>query len=305
MAYSILEFSPETVHPSIHDIRAQYRLCALKYHPDKCKLPDANSRFCKIQEAYSHLMLIHKTHSDEETEMDDNTPDTGSDYSTLLKSYMSSFFSNMRDPDINQKLAMLAISKLLGLCEKRAAEYARKLDCETLAKIYDMMYKYKDAFHLSEQWLEIVNQILTEKMRDKQCVVLNPFLEDLQADNLYKISENGQTYIVPLWHPELIYDNNGADFIVHCCPVLPEHMEIDEHNNIYVHLTYSLLELWETPTVTVPFGNAPLSFSPSALFLSRKPQTICIPNAGISRINQKNMFDNTSRSNVMLVITIV
>lgn len=308
-AYQILEFIVGIEDASIQDIRAQYRRCALKYHPDKCKLPDAAARFCEIKEAYTYLESLHNTNTPNCEYMDDDddtTPDTDllTNYKTLVGKYIATLFRRVCDTDTKQKLARLAISKILGLCEKKATEYVRKLDCTTLSKIYEIMYEYKDAFHLSAQWLEVVKDIIAEKKNGEQCVLLNPFLEDLQADNLYRITENGRTYIVPLWHPELIYDNSGVDFIVRCCPVLPDNMELDEDNNVYVRLQYTLAELWGSEAMVVPFGNTTLSFYPSALYLSRKPQTICIQQAGISRINQTNVFDNSRRTNVLLVITI-
>ena len=311
LAYHILEITETSLPVSQNEIRDQYKLCALKYHPDKCKLPNATERFQDINDAYQYL----KTHATESIDYDihDAFPDDDdipmnthfNTYKELFGVYISRFFQNICGTESKERLAKLAISKIVGLCEKKATEYVRRFDEETLSKIYEILFKYKDAFHISDQWLSVVNDILSEKRKDKTCVILNPFLEDLLADNLYKITENGQHYIVPLWHPELVYDCSGSEFIVRCCPVLPEHMEIDDENNVYVHLEYTLHDLWNADSITVPFGNTQLSFEPKALNITRKPQTIGILGAGISRINQTDMFDNSLRTNVYLIITIV
>jgi curved DNA-binding protein CbpA len=59
-AYQVLEIhlSPDQPLPaniSLAKIREQYKICALKYHPDKCKLHNANQRFQEIQDAYEYL----------------------------------------------------------------------------------------------------------------------------------------------------------------------------------------------------------------------------------------------------------
>ena len=317
-------------NPSLAKIREQYKICALKYHPDKCKLYDANERFREVHDAYEYLKeysnpepnpkynskYTYDSFGDDEdgySSYDDDDEQTP-DYKKMIGAFLSKFIRNIwfedGDKSLQHKLAKLVITKILGLCEKKATEYVRRLDAKTLSNIYEILLKYQDAFHLSASWMETVAEILSEKINGETSILLNPFLEDLQLDNLYKITENGKTYIVPLWHPELVYDsgeNTCVDFTVRCCPVLPDHMEIDEHNNVIVKLQYSMKDLWERETNTqieVPFGKTVVSFLPSSLRLSRKPQTIRLVEQGISRINQTDMFDNTKRADVVLVITI-
>lgn len=282
---------------------------------------NANELFREIQTAYEYL----KEYSNPEPENgyssldddDDDDDDDGKtpDYKKLIGMYLSRFIRNIWCDDkteqtLSHKLAKLVITKILGLCEQKATEYVRRLDGNTLSKIYDILTKYRDAFHLSATWLDTVAEILSEKINGEKCILLNPVLEDLQADNLYKITEHGKTYIVPLWHPELVYDSGipSVDFTVRCCPVLPEHMEIDENNNVIIRLQYSIQDLWArnpASMVDVPFGKTSVSFAVSSLRLTRNPQTIRLVNKGISRINQTDMFDNTKRADVLLVISLI
>lgn len=292
---------------------------------------NANERFREILEAYEYLKEHSNTNTNQEPkskskygdddedvdsdvyDYEDDDDETIPDYKKMIGAFLSKFIRNIwfedGDKSLQHKLAKLVITKILGLCEKKATEYVRRLDAKTLSKIYEILLKYQDAFHLSVSWLETVAEILIEKINGETCILLNPFLEDLQVDNLYKITENGKTYIVPLWHPELVYDgeNTCVDFTVRCCPILPDHMEIDEHNNVIVKLQYSMKDLWERDTnvsVEVSFGKTIVSFLPSTLRLTRKPQTIRLVEQGISRINRTDMFDNTKRADVILVITI-
>ena len=282
---------------------------------------NANELFREIQTAYEYL----KEYSNPEPENgysslddddDDDDDDDGKtpDYKKLIGMYLSRFIRKIWCDDnteqtLSHKLAKLVITKILGLCEQKATEYVRRLDGKTLSNIYEILVKYRDAFHLSATWLDTVAEILAEKINGETCILLNPVLEDLQADNLYKITEHGKTYIVPLWHPELVYDSGipSVDFTVRCCPVLPEHMEIDENNNVIIRLQYSIQDLWArnpASMVDVPFGKTLVSFAMSSLRLTRNPQTIRLVNKGISRINQTDMFDNTKRADVLLVISL-
>ena len=304
---------------TLDEIKTQYKIFALKYHPDKNKDSDATERFQQIREAYEYLTKYHSnTDSGSSSDYGGSSSDYGSptdygspsdygsptDYKTMIGSFLSSVFFQQTDSetDIKTELCRLVVSKILGLCEKRALEYIEKIDRTTLGKIYVILEKYRDAFHISDAVMERILEILSKKT---ECVLLNPFLDDLMDDNLYKITENGQTFIVPLWHHELVYDNSGEDFMVRCCPVLPEHMEMDEDNNIYVYLTYSLSELWVKDTITVPFGKTTLECKTNQLYISNQPQTIRLRNRGISHIHPTSMFDNSVRKDVLLVIQIV
>lgn len=271
------------------EIKTQYRIYALKYHPDKNKDANATAKFREIQEAYEYLT----SHRESEDMMD---------YKTMIGSFLSNvFFQTEPAPDLKTELCRMIVSNILGLCEKKALEYIEKIDKTTLAKIHVILEKYRDAFHISDAIFAKLNEILS---KTTECVLLNPFLEDLMEDNLYKITENGNTFIVPLWHHELVYDNSGEDFLVRCCPVLPENMEIDEDNNVYVYLTYRLSELWGKDRMSVSFGKTTLEFLTIHLCLSEHPQTIRLRNKGISHIHPENMFDNSVRKDVLLIITI-
>ena len=55
--YQILELKPNA---SEIEIKKAYHNMAKIYHPDKCKLPDANERFQRIQSAYE-ILINNKT----------------------------------------------------------------------------------------------------------------------------------------------------------------------------------------------------------------------------------------------------
>jgi hypothetical protein len=114
-----------------------------------------------------------------------------------------------------------------------------------------------------------------------------------------------------------VYDISGADFTVRCCPILPEHIELDEQNNILVHLSYVVGELWNVSSVEVRLDTVmeentkrthpknglkkSVRFSPTELRLIPY-QTVILKNQGIPRIHTKHIYDVSVRSDIILHI---
>ena len=86
-------------------------------------------------------------------------------------------------------------------------------------------------------------EYFSNKIKNDECIILNPTIDDLLANNLYKLRVNDFTYIVPLWHHELVYDNSGNDIYVKCFPMLPDNVCIDDQNNIHIDCKYDIKEI--------------------------------------------------------------
>jgi hypothetical protein len=123
-------------------------------------------------------------------------------------------------------------------------------------------------------------------------------------DNLYKLVVNDQTYLIPLWHHELVYDNLGRDLYVKCNPMLPDHIKIDEMNNLIVSLKYNICDLLIMDSVNVLIGGREFSFQPKELKVINRQQ-ITFAGSGISRIHPKNVYDVSARADVILDISFV
>jgi hypothetical protein len=168
-------------------------------------------------------------------------------------------------------------------------------------KIYDFFLKYKDIFHFSDDFFKKFEDIISAKTN--KCIILNPFIDDLFENNLYKFTENGQVYYIPLWHHELIYDNIGCDMYVKCIPILPEHISIDSHNNIYVDLNIHIQDIWGKNTFEFNLGKNVFSIFIEKLKF-KEQQTIILQNQGISIMNLDNIFDVSKKSNIIVYLHI-
>jgi hypothetical protein len=296
LACQVLELEEKTDYED-NEIKKQYRMLALMYHPDKNPSSDAATKFQEIHTAYEFLMK----HNDQDTY------DSDEEKTTIPKdSYrwvLFSFLKNVLKTDAGNYLFYTILEKISGLCEKNALETLEKLDKKVLLKIHELLRKYKDALHFGQDFVEKVEELIKCKVAKDECIILNPILDDLFENNLYKLTVNGQLYIVPLWHNELVYDNSGCELCVKCNPMLPENIEIDRDNNIHVQLKYKIGDLWEREEVNVNVGRKTLVFYPKLLKM-KKTQTIILKEQGISRINTFDIYDVSRRSDVYLYLTL-
>lgn len=300
-AINILDIN-EKEEINIEKIKRQYRIKALMYHPDKNKTPNAAEKFVEVQTAYEYLVSFEQCDYDSDDEVDDEDQDGEIDKSSY-RWKMYSFIKSILKKESNNAIFYGVLQKISCICEDRAISLLESLDKAILLKVFEILKKYKDAFHFNDEFIEKIELLLKKRSENDECIVLNPSLEDLFENNLYKLSVGDQTYIVPLWHHELVYDNSGNDVYVKCCPFLPENMEIDNKNNLHVNMSYKVLDLWEKTSIKIELTkNRSIEFCPNELRFSSY-QTIIFTD-GISKINTQNVYEVSNRALIYLHIAI-
>jgi hypothetical protein len=303
--------SDEDITPEI--VKRQYRILALKYHPDKNQEPGSVSKFQEIQESYEFLRK-HTDHSSNyhsyndsyyDNSDSDNSTDTEDDVRsrTNYKTILFSFLKHILIPEKRNKLFYTILKQVTSTCEANSLELLNKLEKDNLIKVCEIITMNKDILHFSEEFIEEIKDMIQEKVKNDERIVLNPTLDDLFENNLYQLKINGFKYIVPLWHNELVYDNLGNDIYVKCIPILPNNIEIDEQNNIHVRQTYSIRDIWEKECLTIFVGKSRFYILRDTLKL-QKEQSFTFIKQGISRINTKNIYDIENKSDVTITITL-
>ena len=289
---------------NIEILKRQYRRKALQYHPDKNKSADASDKFNNIKNAYEFLMKYLDDPNIDEDFANPFDNMVKSEYTKILFSFLNNILgTDVQYQDIKSRIFYVIVNKIASCCENKAFELLEKLDKKILIKISEFFFKFKDIFHFSDDFLNNLEEMVSTKIKDDKCIILNPFLEDLFENNLYKLTENGNIYYIPLWHHELIYDNLGSDMYVKCVPILPEHISIDSHNNIHIELKYNIRELWGKTFIEFHLGKNTFSIFTENLKLKEK-QTIVLQNQGISIINLDNIFDISKKSNIVVYINL-
>ena len=283
-------------------IKKQYHRKALQLHPDKNKDNDASSQFQEVQNAYQYLYEKYNKNDVYDDVLDDESEyNRDGGYQNALYSFLKNIWNT---DETSQKIFYMIVSKIANCYEAKALEILYKIDRTMLIKIRTVFYTYKDVFHFSEDFLKALENVIEKKTQNDECIILNPFLDDLFENNLYKLVEKGGTFVIPLWHHELVYDNSGADLYINMSPILPENVVIDEKNDIHVHLKYNIQELWEKSVVHFELGKRLFGFAPEQLKLMRN-QTFFFYNSGISKINTENIYDITKKSDIIVHIEIV
>ena len=295
-AYNCLDLDINNQNITIDDIKRQYRLKALTYHPDKNSSPDATTQFQEIREAYEYV-LKHKGHVDY-TDDDIYLSRDGS-YKSIFMLFMKKVLEN----ESNQTAFYSIINRITNLCENKAIEMLKQLDKTVLIKTHKLLEKYKTAFHITETLIEKIGIIIKNKNVNDECILLNPTLGDLYENNLYKLIVNDETYIIPLWHHELVYENGDNDLYVNCIPDLPNNIDIDENNNIHIYIDYNIHDIWSLPVVHVNCHNECFPIQVSSLKMVEN-QTILFANKGITKINTKDIYDITKKGDVYIHIKI-
>lgn len=127
---------------------------------------------------------------------------------------------------------------------------------------------------------------------------MNPKIDDLFENNVYKLIIDKKKYIIPLWHDELTYEHNNNDIIIKNVPNLPNNISIDNNNNVIILLEYKINEIWNND-VYFNIGNKNFSIKKDDIRLL-KEQIIILKNKGISKINTKDIFDISNKSNIII-----
>jgi hypothetical protein len=288
-------------------LKRHYKMKALQYHPDKNRATDASAKFQEIHDAYEYLMRYQgfwvtgspNDSSDYDEEDDDKESRPRSGYQWILMS----FLKNILREETRSSLYYTILNRIATTCEKTALDTLAKLEKTTLLKTYEILNKYKDSLHFSETFITTVQELIKEKISGDECIILNPTIDDLIENNLYKLTFQDKTYIIPLWHHELIYDVSGNDLIVKCNPILPENIEIDENNNLHIRVTFKIGDIWDKKIADIDMGRHIFSVPPST-FKLMKHQSILYQRQGISRMNVADIFDVTRKSDIYLNVTL-
>lgn len=292
----------------IEDLKRQYRRMALMYHPDKNPHPDAANQFRRVQESYEYLGKEYDRLEDIDLDPDiDLGPGFCSflspTYRNILNAFLASIMNTELFNEIKNRVFYTVLECIVEKCEERALSILRKMDKHKRSKIRELFSIYGDVFHISHDFLDKLDKIFIEETSNNQCIVLNPFLDDLMENHLYRLTENGNLYLIPLWHHELVYDNSGADLYVLSIPILPDGYEIDTDNHLHIWQTFTIQEIWQMSEIEILVGKRKFIIPRNKLKLIEE-QSYVIAASGIAQINNKNIYDISKKGDIYVHISI-
>jgi hypothetical protein len=304
IAFELLDIDSNTAYNKINlkYLTNKYKKQALRHHPDKNgNTPESTEKFKQIYNAYDYLKRELPEFSDCEEEPDDINISSPI-YEDLLKLFMKGFM----DGKYNEFITKI-IQDIITGCKQISIKLFENLDKESSLNIYTFLSKHKYIFHLSDELLEKVQQIVMEKCKEDIIYKLNPSIDDLFDNNVYKLYIEDVLYLVPLWHNELYFDGSGCEIIVLCHPELPEDIQIDEDGNIYceIHISIDAMRelIFEEEDIDFYIGKKQFFIPLKELYIQKK-QYYRIKKMGLSKINEKDIYDVSERSDIIVQINV-
>ena len=274
---------------SIEELKKKYRLFALKYHPDKNKDPGSEDKFKEISAAY--IYLSENIHNQKNTLPYEN-------YNSLFDSFLKSIFVG---ESISNDIIQL-ITNIVSDYKKTSLSLFEKLSKTQITYVYEFINQYKHIFHIDEQFIKQIFDIIQKKYLDDNLIIINTTINDIINNNIYVLTIEGNTYYIPLWHSELYYDlDDNKQLIVKCIPKLEKNVFIDHHNDIYIDIRCKIEELLKKKFIEYKFGNNIL-YIPVSNLLIKKKQLYILNNEGIPLIDQNNIYNVENKSNIIFTI---
>jgi hypothetical protein len=239
-AFKILEVDHDTT--SIVVVRKQYKILALRWHPDKNKAPNAADKYREIKEAHDFLM-----EGSFESSSFDRTFESSS-YTSVASSFFETLYNNEH---FQRRIFHPLLMKVVNMCEEKALAFILRLDADRAHKLLCMIETWKTTLHFSDEFFAKVREHIDGV--HVRHILLNPNIDDLMQSNVYCLQEEG--LFAPLWHSLLEYEKEGI--IVHCLPELPSNMWIDEEdesNTLNVEVSETLENIWKTGFLEFSIG---------------------------------------------------
>ena len=282
-------------------LKKQYHKLALQNHPDKNgNTKESKEKFQAINEAYDYLKREINF-----KEKDEKSTSTSTIYVDILQSFLSEIFAGKYNDQFYEVVKKIIVKKIPN-------KLFKDLNKEMAFDIYNFLSKHKNILHISQELLDNLIEIVQKKYEDvMEYYKLNPSIDDLFENNVYKLYVNEQLFLVPLWHNELYFEsselNNFKEIIVSCEPELSKNIKIDENNNLIVKIEFSSNDLpnliINNGEIFFNIGKKKLSIPVNKLYM--KPnQFYRIKNEGLSKINENDIYDVSTKSDIIVNITL-
>ena len=262
------------------DIKKAYYRMAIKYHPDK-SIHETNNKekFLEVKEAYDYLNKYFEVNSEEDEE-------DANDYISLLQKCIK-----LVSPNTNWSNLFMdsTFKSIINDCQNISLRIFNSLNKEKSIEIFTFLSTYKDTFNIREDTLNRMKEILKEKRKNDNLIILRPALDDLFNENIYILNVCDKQFYIPLWAHQLSYDISGNDLVIQCEPDLPENVTIDDHNNIFINVKKGIDEVLKEGVI-FNLGEKEFKIKSSELFIKQK-QTHTLHNCGIPKFDQKDIYN--------------
>jgi curved DNA-binding protein CbpA len=282
-------------------LKKKYHKLALQNHPDKNgNTKKSKEKFQAINEAYEYLKREINFN-----EQGEKSTTTSTVYIDILQSFLSEIFAGKYNDKIYEIVKNIIVKKIPN-------KLFKDLDKEMAFDIYNFLSKHKNILHINQELLDNLMDIVQKKYEDvMEYYKLNPNIDDLFENNVYKLYVNEQLFLVPLWHNELYFEsselNNFKEIVVSCEPELSKNIKIDDNNNLIIEIEFYLNDLLDLikndGKICFSIGKKNFNIPVNKLYMKTN-QYYRIKNEGLSKINENDIYDVSTKSDIIVNITL-
>lgn len=256
---------------TIKELKKKYYKQALKYHPDKNKDHGAEEKFKQCVDAYTFLQK--EKNINEEINID---------YFSIIENFILNYLPTKVDEYLNSNFSLNLFN---NLSQKASID------------IYTFLYNNKYRLSISQELLDNMYLILKEKTNDNCLIILNPNLEDLLKDNVFKLDLNNKIHYIPLWHKQIFINKT----IIDCIPDISENYKVDCYNNLYLNYSTKLSDILNEKKIIIQVLDQKYEIPVEELKIKKK-QIYTIKEKGILKINNFDMFSVDKRADIIVDI---
>lgn len=303
------EYDINALTPSV--VVRQYRRMALKYHPDKNdNSVESHNAFHQLTDAYDIVrVVVTLSEEDASIDMSDTSP-TG--YFDVLSQFVKSVMTASTDPDMNHDHSNVLRKKIIEIVldyQCVSVSMFENIDRETSVSIYQFLCAYRETLYISTDVLDRIRTVIQSKFEDLRIYTITPTLDDMLLDKVFKLNVDTHTYLVPLWHKEVYFDDKtrpNQEILVLCEPQVDDLVcRLDENNNIHIagEIVFSrdLLDKDGWSDIAIPGSTKTVRVLNRCLVLA-PTQIVRVVGNGVLRIHEKDMYNNVDRGDIFVTI---
>jgi DnaJ family protein B protein 12 len=286
-ATSILNIPSNFTH---QELKKAYYKAALKSHPDKCDLENADEIFKKVNDAY--IFLSNHRGFDDTCVPENN-------YLFLIKKFIKLIVPNLNmDDTILTETLKMSFSNLKSFSFK----LLKNVNRNDLIKLYGFIIKNREFITFNKITIDRLLETIKRNINIDNIIILNPSIDDLLNDNVYKLDIDNTELLVPLWHDEIEFDISDTKILIKNIPELNDNITIDNCNNIIIKLTREVYKLL-CDDIEVVLGEKIFKIPPNELKII-KNQKYLKQSDGMLRIDENDLFNTIERGDIIFDITL-
>jgi len=267
------------------ELKRAYFKNALKYHPDRNQGDKSSEKFKEIKNAYDFL-LEHRGFENESFE--------DISYASMIKKCMAFVMPDFKWADM---FLDTTIQSLMQDCKTVSLKIFEKLEKDRALEVYTFLSNNKDMMTIDASVLKKMLEIIKTKTEFDNIVILNPDIDDLLEDKVYKLDMGGKLFYIPLWHNEIIYDLSGNDLIIRSIPELDDDLYIDNGNYLHVNIKRQPNDILNDKGLKFKIGKKEYIIKAQDIRLV-KYQTIVLEKRGILKPDINDIFSIISRCDI-------